>query len=432
MVTITASELRYAMQLVHELSGGMIECYDIEDLECPDDELDEIVGRILQEPQLQLWFPGEDDRIEWDLADFLRQSRECETIAEGKLVSLRTSQLALQLVVPVTETAQAVVYHGEPLVVKTDGNVTVQLRSHSLPVAVFASKKGAYGDFYGVVSSYLSIEADFSQFSGERTETFERRIIDAYLFELASSHDAVFARGRLLYEDEEPWWTDEKPEIKLRPLEDANEGVRLFLAASQVQDSELRFFSFYKVLEHFGPTVLNFEAHESLRKKLDSPAALSPNGHFVREVLELAKSFDQRKNDRELIKGVLAKGVDLVGLNNLVPQSFRQPVSYSTSSKELEKYTRDLAERICATRNQVAHAKASYDSHGTECSASELGQFNQFIRAAAAEAIRWYNRLPDHQKVELAADTVCKESVESGGGAEPRRSGSRLTRRWSW
>ena len=311
--------------------------------------------------------------------------------------------------------AQAVEYHNEPLVVKTDDQITVQLQSRCLPVAIYASKEGAYSKFRGVVSSYLAVEADFSKFRGERTEEHERNIIDSYLFELAASHDAVFSKGMLIYpEYEDPWWTERIPEIKLRPLEGTNEGVRLFLAASQVQDTELQYFSFYKVLEHFGPTVLNLEAYESLRKKLDSPSALAPDGKFVRELLQLSKSFDQRKNERDLIKGVLTKGVDLIGLSSMVPESFRKAVSYNSPPRDLDAYSRDLAEHICATRNQVAHTKASYSPHGTECPPADLQQFTKFLRAAAAEVIRWYNRLPDHQKVDLAPETEKDEAHQNG------------------
>ncbi len=393
------AQLRKALKVVHERSDGIVECYDIGDL---DDTEEELLASVLKAPELKLSFPGEADYVSWPVKDFLRQAVECESIAEGKAVSLRTDKLAIQLVTPMSEMAHAVVYHAEPLVLETEGGIKVSLQPMSLPVAVFASNVGAYIDNYcGVVSSYQTVEVDFSEFSGARTEEYERNIVDSYLFELASSHDVVFSKGTFIFEDDEPWWMDEKPRIRLRPLEGHNEGVRLYLAAAQTTDPELRFFSFYKVLEHFGPTVLNLEAHECLRKKLDSPSTFSPNGHFIREVLQISKSFDQRKNDRELIKGVLLKGVDLVGLNSLLPESFRRALTYETPSKDVENYSRDLAERICATRNQVAHAKGSYTRHATECDPDDLDKFTKFVQAAAAEAIRWYNRLPAHQKVDV-------------------------------
>jgi hypothetical protein len=393
------SKLRKALQVVFERSGRTIECCDIGDVEDADEEL---FARILQGKNLTLSFPGEVNDIDWPISDFVRQAAECDSIAEGKLVNLRTSNLAIQLVSPITEMAHALVFHEEPLSIETANGIKVSLQHKCLPVAVFASNAGAYiDDFHGVVSSYQAIEADFSSFTDQRTEKYERDIIDAYLFELASSHDAIFSMGDFVFESSEPSWIEEEPQIRLRPLEDVNEGLRLFLAAVQINDPELRFFSFYKVLEHFGPAILNIEAHECLRKKLASRSALSPSGRFIREVLQLSKSFDQRKNDRELIKGVLLKGVDLVELNGNVPEAFRRDITYDTPSKDLDNYSRDLAEHICATRNQVAHAKGSYTRHGTECEIQDLAQFTEFVQAGAAQVIRWYNRLPDHLKTNI-------------------------------
>lgn len=392
-----AQKLRNALKVVYDQSGHTIECYDTGNIE---DTEEELFVRILEENELRLSFPGEANDIDWAISDFIRQAAECDSIVEGRLVSLRTNELAIQIVTPISEMAHALVFHAESLSTETTNGVRVRLQTKSLPVAVFASNAGAYiDDFHGVVTSYETIEVDFSGFKGRRSEEYERDIIDAYLFELADSHDVIFAKGDFVFEAGEPWWIDAEPQIRLRPLEGANEGIRLFLAALQVNDHELRFFSFYKVLEHFGPTVLNLEAHECLRKKLDSPSALAPSGQFIREVLQLSKSFDQRKNDRELIRGVLVKGVDLIGLNGLVPKAFRRDITYETPSKDLENYSRDLADRICATRNQVAHAKGSYTRHGTECDPDDIADFTKFIQAAGAEVIRWYNRLPDHQKV---------------------------------
>lgn len=221
----------------------------------------------------------------------------------------------------------------------------------------------------------------------------------AYLFELASSHGIVFERSGFVYDaDCEPEWVEKEVDVKLRPLEKPHDGIRLYLAAAQVSDSELRFFSFYKVLEHFAPTVLNIEVHDTLQKKLLTAQALSPDGEFIHDILTISKSFDQRRNDRDLIKGVLLTAVDLVELSKLLPTSLRKAISYETNSRDLEQFAKDLAESICATRHQVAHAKAHYDVRGTECKEVDLPMFTSFMEKAAAEVVRWYNRLPGHQR----------------------------------
>ncbi len=404
-MSVDSAQLRNAMQLIHRASGGLVECCDLDgsDMDVPEEELNALYSSIAEEKKLSLWFPGEEGSVDWPIDDFVRQASDCENLTAGEVVTLRTRNRAIQLVTPVSELAHAVVYHDESLSIQTADGAKVRLTNRSLPVGVYASRTVAYAKHcIGSLSSYHAVEVDFSEFGSERSERSELDIIDSYLFELASSHDVVFEKGNFIYgADADPWWTSERPSFRLRPLEGSNEGIGLFLAAAQVSDPSLRFFSFYKVLEHFAPTVLSLEVHECLRKKLDSSAALSPSGKFIRELLQISKAFDQRKNEREFIKCVLLSGVDLVGLNTHVPKSLRRELTYETPRKELEQYARDLAECICATRNQVVHSKATYTSHGTECRPEELSQLTQFMESAAAELIRWYNRLPKHQRAEL-------------------------------
>lgn len=404
-----ARRLLETLKLVHSQCQEWIECHDIGDLEGrdSDDDLMAACLDVVSTGKIRIWFPGEDEDLEWGVDDFVYQGSQCKSLTDGGKISLRTADFAVELVTPVNDMAEAMLYHSVPLSAETSDGAKVKLVYQSLLVGIRACQIGAFHrKWAGAVSRYTAIEVGFGSFAGDRTEQAEVDLIDAFLFELASSHNIVFKKSGFDIFDEDddatPWLAEKKLDIKLRPLEASHDGVRLYLAAGRVEDSSLRFFSFYKVLEHFAPNVLNLEAHEGLRKKLDSPEALSPGGQFIREILQLSKGYDLRKNDRDLIKGVLLTCVDLVGLNPHIPTFLRKPVTYETNRRDLDQYCRELAECICATRNQVAHARATYEPHGTECPIGELPQLNEFMQAAAAQAIRWYNHLPDHQKSELA------------------------------
>ena len=398
---VTPQQLKESIQVLYELSDETIEPYEVD--ACQDDEQLMLLCEeaIRENSTIKFCFPQEDEHYNIAPDDLVSYMKEYESLVEDEHVTAVTDNMAFQLVDPQSDLAHAVTHHEQQLSLTTDEGTTVHLSHQPLLAGLLAVKKGAYGDHLGPMSLYQCVEVHFSGSTVSCTPRNARSVIDAYLFELAASHEVVFSRAQFWYDLTEPWWVYEKPgEFKLRPLEGANEGIRLFFAASQVEDPELRVFSFYKVLEHFAPTVLNLDAHEAVRKKLDSPAALAPDGQFVRELLQLSKSFDQRRNERSLIRGVLLAAVDLVRINDLLPEALRQDISHETSPKDLEKYASDLAEHICATRNDVAHAKATHNPTGYECPRELLPDFASFLRAAARDAIRWYNRLPDHQRVE--------------------------------
>lgn len=405
-VTVSSHELLRLINLVEVSSGDLFESLDLYDNDEPDEgEADtriEVCEKLLvDQDKIGFWVPGESEGANWTIGEFLHQAPECDSLVKGKLVTLRSRNFAFQFVHPVSDRAYAVDYHDNPLPVTMDDGATVKLTRNSLLIGVYASKVGAYEKrVVGAVSGYLSVEVDFSKCVVPHSEDREAAIIEAYLFELVASHGVVFERSDFIYDaGETPTWATEAHDFKLRPLEETNEGVRLFLAAARVSDPELRFFSFYKVLEHFAPIVLNIEVHDTLQKKLLTDQALSPNGEFIRDILRISKDYDQKKNDRDLIRGVLLKGIDLVSLSNLLPVALKRTLSYDTPSKEIEQFSKELAESICTTRHQVAHAKSHYESRGSECKQADLPALTVFLEKAAAEVIRWYNRLPSHQRI---------------------------------
>jgi hypothetical protein len=108
--------------------------------------------------------------------------------------------------------------------------------------------------------------------------------------------------------------------------------------------------------------------------------------------------LEKRKVDKEMMKALFATCLDVVELSQYLPKSRRKALSYESKRSEIDAFSRDLAELAVATRNQVAHAKSNYQPTGNELKANELPAFNEFMSRSATQTIRWYNRLPGHQK----------------------------------
>src|SRR5204863_2412647 len=96
---------------------------------------------------------------------------------------------------------------------------------------------------------------------------------------------------------------------------------------------------------------------------------------------------------------LLATCVDVMELSRYLPSAWQETLSYESKKAEAEACFKKLAEVIVATRNQVAHAKSNYSPQGTEANPADPPRFNEFLRFAEEQTIRWYNRLPNHQKI---------------------------------
>lgn len=193
---------------------------------------------------------------------------------------------------------------------------------------------------------------------------------------------------------------DETEEYKMRPLERWNEGISLFNSAVQANDPEIRLLGLYKVLEYFAEPILNLGLYEQIRRRLDSSDALKPSGAYIKLIVDTVKSAERRRNDKELIRNVFVQCIDIVMLLEYLPKNMiPKDITVDSKKDSIDKFAIEIADIATATRNQFAHAKSNYISEGKECPSGDLIQFNEFMRKAAIGLIRWYNRLPDHQRV---------------------------------
>jgi hypothetical protein len=273
----------------------------------------------------------------------------------------------------------------------------------SSPLVGFAAyQEEAYGDYHAP-DNYPSLEIRYQKNAKKKTPEEEKELFESLLFELAVDADVVFSVTDFQYDfDENPFeeLEDKNFSTTLRPVEPFNEGMRLYLAASQITEPELKLLSLYKVLEYFSPIVMALDSNEAMRKKLDSPTALKPDANFLKSIFELARSHEQRKKDKEMIRLVFETCMDFIDVSRLLPKPLAKELSHD-DKKELSEHIRFVAEALVATRNQVAHAKSNYEPQGNEVSEEFLPKLNEFVQAAAVRTIRWYNRLPNHLKLKF-------------------------------
>jgi hypothetical protein len=123
--------------------------------------------------------------------------------------------------------------------------------------------------------------------------------------------------------------------------------------------------------------------------------------NYLKSIIDLVRSLDERRNDNQMIRLLFETCLDFVELSTRLPHPHFKELKYGDKKTDIEAQSKAAAEALVATRNQVAHAKSDYRPTGLELSLEELSDFNIFLEAAAVQTIRWYNRLPVHLKLKL-------------------------------
>jgi len=352
--------------------------------------------------KVDIEIPGVEETVTIDelgaLVTFIANVRELNIDAD--LAFVRTRGITFRLIAPESIPAQLVtqIAPKEFLISETE-EFEISFVPRDLLITLMAVENGAYNEDWLSPDSYSAIRIKYSYAETVLNPEAEEKMIEAVLFELAASEGLVFTKSALNNDtDFNPFENEESEPFnpKFRPLESFNEGIRLFNAAVLVDEPELRFLSLYKVIEYLGPVVFKLDRNEALRKRLDCAEALRPDGAFLDGLAKLAESMKEKGGDNLIPRIVLTRCVDFAHLSSVLPPSLKKAIG---EAKDTEARIRSVAEAMYATRNSVAHAKSNYQKSGLEVPGPELIELNAFAQAVAVHAIRWYNRLPEHQRM---------------------------------
>ena len=265
------------------------------------------------------------------------------------------------------------------------------------PVALRLYASGIYDDGcppYDTDEIYVWIRHDKPV-----SEAQVARVFNAYLFELSATANIELTReGRIARGEFEGDTTFEGLTAKgerLRALvvgPGTGEATELFVDAMCASDPRHRVLGFAKVIEHVSATVIRLEGLKQIRTKLMSPHAAAPDVKYISELWTLVEKQGEYKEERRAFELTVRTCCDADDLRRIAPPCC---IALRNLTDDAEVKTRthalnELANRISATRNQVAHAKANYTPSNLECPEEELFEFAALVQTVAAQCIRWY------------------------------------------
>lgn len=295
--------------------------------------------------------------------------------------------------------------------VELENNININIISEPFLIGLAALKGDHYSKFFPPCSSHLAIELIYNSKSDRLSYENEEKLIKSFFFDIAHSYKIGFEFGSFEYPNNFIS-TDSYLDIEENSLglsdsyEEYNFGIDLFIKANQSQSPDIKFISYYKIFEYFSPFHSKITAFDAMQKKLHSSRANKIDANFISSIFELAKSYENSLRDKELIKSIIDKTFDLVDIYDSIPEKIRlkmlkvNEVTYDTSQVIIDKIINDLGNILYSTRNSLVHAKSNYKMTNLECSYEDLSQLNEFMHMACYSTIKWYNRLPEHLKID--------------------------------
>lgn len=391
--------------------------FDEDDCETEWTYSDERINEIIEEEEdidhIPYSFPGEYEVTCVDIEEFLDLADEIPSIKIIHNGLIQTSHKSLYIVSTFNSDKDHLFRDFfTDTKVETEEYI-ISLIEESFVVGLAATHLEIFNsDYLGTISPYIVLQIHYKNDRFSKSE--EEKLLNSFLFEVADSFGITLGFSEISNPTEEYYTlrdeAEETASTELRELEENNEGMKYFTSAVQINDPELKFLNFYKVLEHFSPIAVNIEANELMRKKLDAPKSSFEDGDFIRSIFDLANSMRDRYRDEDLIKASFNSCLDVIGLFETLPGSLKQKVkshlkkpeiNYSLEKQQVTTMNNMIAKIIYKTRNKVVHAKSNFTLTGDEIQSDEMDQLNIFMKQACSQAIRWYNRQPKHLQLNI-------------------------------
>lgn len=380
------------------------------------DAIDEIVTNKKEVDDICIGFPG-DDLVEISADDLLELDEDLRTIEIVDSGFIKTKYRSIYIYSSRNNFESSVLSTLGLLVVSPRQGVRIELSSSSIIVGLVATKLGAYEDDYVPTYSGYTVVSIIYDVASNRLEKYEElEMLDSFIFELADTADIVLTKSEIYYDNAVDEYEERIREVyhisdHLQDLIPANAGMSYFVSASQISDPELKFLSYYKVIEHFSTIAVNIDAFELMRKKLNAPRLELVKRDYIKSIFDLVNSVRDRQSDEELVKSAFSKCFDFVGLFHELPDSIKKTIrkrlkvqkfDYSLDPQAIILASGMAAKIVYKIRNGVVHAKSNHRVPDGEFDGfSNFNELNSFMKKACSQTIRWYARLPNHEKTML-------------------------------
>lgn len=382
-----------------------------------EDKLEELPDEVEIE-EMCLSFPDDQEYSYISPEDFIFYMSEINSLRRDGDAIVRTDHI-IQAVISsermgytsFEEKLQSFTFEGE--------DIDVKIIKGPFLIGVMNAKEGRYEkDFgFGACEPYWAIEIRLKK---EKDDETIKGLIEQVCFYLTDKLGvAVYLWGgpdlNELYEHIDAYYnTVEDDESKVDAvvvnialLPQNTPLLKMFRQAKGVNDPEIQFLQYYKIIEYVSPIVAKSVAYDRLNRRLDMLSSMARDAKFLDSILSIAKKYDTDMRDDSLTQSVIEHCVDVVPLFEIIPSRLKKKVKgvvklqkdTIVDSEVTEEQIRGLQKQIAtilySTRNSIVHAKSNYQMTGNELQPDELVEANEMMEIITRSIINWNQRQPE-------------------------------------
>lgn len=262
---------------------------------------------------------------------------------------------------------------------------------------------------------YMAAEFEYNN-DTHLSKDEEIRILKQFLYAISLDSNISLEVGKYFDFDYGSRVNDENNEkqnitvcYNLEQLLSYTKAMDYFSKAIEIEDEEIKYLQFYKIIEYFSPVASKKSAYSMLNLRLDALRVKSRDQKYLESIFQLTRDYDTSLKDKELATTVLRECADSLELFDVLPQSTQQQIKkrlhlqkevIALNPTEKEGIDKEIGQILYSTRNQIVHAKSNYRPTGYECNMDDMEQLNIFMKKLCQCLIIWNNRQPAEYRLD--------------------------------
>lgn len=378
-----------------------------------DDDYSEIEDYNFENEKVDIWMNDETDKIDYSIEDMLRYLPNINNLQYDNNSAWCGN--IKQFIIDVDECEAARIdltrfsYTSEALKIK--------FVNDPLYIGISAVDQDIADDNYWITpcSRYIAVEFEYLSENSMSKED-EIKVLKQLLYTVSVETGISLKLGQFFFFDYDYYNIDEDDDSRnisvnygKEDLLSYTKAMDYFSKAIEIEDEDIKYLHFYKIIEYFSPVASKKSAYNMLNLRLDALRVKGRNQKYLESIFQLTRDYDTSLKDKELATTVLRECADSLELFDVLPESIQKQIKKkfhfqrditALNTAEKEMLDKEIGLILYSTRNQIVHAKSNYRPTGYECKEDDMSQLNIFMKNLCQCLIIWNNRQPDEYRLD--------------------------------
>ena len=298
----------------------------------------------------------------------------------------------------------------------SSNQLTISFVENPFLIGIAAIDKGIIDESCGITpcSQYIAAELEYS-IDNYLSKDEECKILSQLLHTISVDTgfslkiDKFFSFDNNNFEEESDDVRKMRVCYRQEDLLAYTKAMDYFSKAIEIEDVEIKYLHFYKIIEYFSPIASKKSAYSMLNNRLDALRVKNRDQKYLESIFQLTRDYDTSLKDKELATTVLHECADSLELFDVLPKSIQQQIKkrlhlqkdvITLNPTEKDGLDKEIGQILYSTRNKIVHAKSNYRPTGYECNMTDMEQLNIFMKKLCQCLIIWNNRQPTEYRLD--------------------------------